>query len=58
MSAGTVLAGAGGGAAVDVGGFAALGVFCLAVAAASAALVGTLVREYVDDRPVTQELAS
>ncbi len=52
VSAGTVIAGVGGGAAVDAGGFIALALFCLASAALSAGLVGGLVREYTHEEPV------
>ena len=55
VSAGTVIAGAGGGAAVDAGGFIALALFCLASAVASAALVGWLVREYTEDEAIQPE---
>jgi len=49
VSAGTVIAGTGGGAAVDAGGFGALGVFCLVSAALSALVAAALVRERDDD---------
>src|SRR5205823_12383166 len=45
VSAGTVVAGAGGGAAVDAGGFVLLGLFSASAAGLSALLVSALVRE-------------
>jgi predicted MFS family arabinose efflux permease len=52
VSAGTVVAGAAGGRALDVGGFGALGLFCLVSAVLSALIVAAFVRERATDEPV------
>ena len=52
VSAGTVIAGAAGGAALDAGGFGALGLFCLVSAVLSALLVAAFVRERAAEEPV------
>jgi predicted MFS family arabinose efflux permease len=52
VSAGTVVAGAAGGATLDAGGFGALGLFCLVSAVLSALVVAAFVRERAVDEPV------
>jgi predicted MFS family arabinose efflux permease len=52
VSAGTVVAGAAGGRALDAGGFGALGLFCLVSAVLSALLVAAFVRERAAEEPV------
>ena len=52
VSAGTVVAGAAGGATLDAGGFGALGLFCLVSAVLSALLVAAFVRERAAEEPV------
>jgi hypothetical protein len=46
------VAGAAGGAALDAGGFGALGLFCLVSAVLSALLVAAFVRERAVEEPV------
>jgi predicted MFS family arabinose efflux permease len=51
VAAGTVVAGAAGGAALDAGGFGALGLFILVSAVLSALLVAAFVRERAAEEP-------